>query len=259
MQLNARPHLRLVKPSPPPAPRPGRAAVHAHYQRMQVYARRIRGTEDADLIVRILEEAAAETAALRTDERVLLARGEVARATQRIEGLRAELDALRRLVHVDPLTGALNRAGLDALYQREAAHADRLGRPLSMALLDIDDFKSLNDAHGHPAGDAALVHFAALLRRTLRAADAVVRYGGEEFLVLMPHTTLAEAACALRRMRTVLGREVLVHGHRPLRYTFSAGVTERHEREGREAVIARADGGLYAAKRGGKHVIVACP
>jgi GGDEF domain-containing protein len=108
------------------------------------------------------------------------------RAELEIAALRKEIELLRGLVHVDHLTGTLNRCGLDPTFAREAARADRKNSPLGVALLDIDDFKLINDRHGHQVGDAALVHLAQIIRKTIRPSDTVVRFGGEEFLFLLP-------------------------------------------------------------------------
>jgi diguanylate cyclase len=164
-----------------------------------------------------------------------------------------ELEQLRSLVHVDHLTGALNRSGLDQAYTREAARADRQEVPLGTALLDIDDFKVLNDRHGHQAGDAALVHFAQVIRSTIRPSDVVVRFGGEEFLFLLPDSGSDQAARAMRRLQHDLERNPLVYMHRKLPMTFSAGIAVRKPGESRDALILRADRALYKAKVAGKN------
>ena len=256
-----KPVLRLVKSGPrnhatPVLPSPVDKA-RAYYRQMKVYAQKIRRSDDIDTIIGILEEALVQTGGLRHDDSLRLAREEVERAERKINTLRAELEETRRLVHVDHLTGAFNRGGLDRIFAREAAYADRHETTLAVGLLDIDDFKILNDRHGHQAGDMALVHLAQIMRQSLRPSDAVVRFGGEEFLVLLPHSALEDAEQAVRRVREELAARRLVHGQRPLQFTFSAGVTVRRPKELQSAVIARADRGLYEAKRSGKHRIVA--
>lgn len=261
MHVKDKPVLRLVKSAagasvPRPAPREDRAALY--YRRIKSYAERIRSSEDVDTVIRLLESAMNETSGLYRDQTVQLAREEVQRAERRIELLRDELEQARRLIHVDPLTGALNRAGCEAMYAREAALADRHDVPLGVALLDVDNFKALNDIHGHQAGDAALVHLARVLKLALRPSDVVVRFGGEEFLLLLPRATMERAARAVRRAQERLAVEVLVYEHRPLRFTFSAGVTERRPGEGQAEVIGRADRALYHAKNTGKRRVVPC-
>lgn len=262
MQVKDKPALRLIKSAPPSpgagAERPAEGTAVLYYRRIKTYAERIRGSQDVDAVVQLLECALRETAGLHHDQTVQLAREEVERAERRIASLRDELEQARRLIHVDHLTGALNRAGFDAIYEREAALADRHEVPLGVALIDVDDFKALNDIHGHQAGDAALVHLARVLKLALRPSDAVVRFGGEEFLLLLPRATVDRAARAVRRVQEKLASQVLVYQHRPLRFTFSAGVTERKPGEGQSEIILRADRALYQAKHAGKRRVVPC-
>lgn len=262
MHVKDKPALRLITSqsidavSPPAGAAEDRAGLY--YRRMKSYAERIRGSNDVDSVVRLLERALHETARLHRDRSVQLAREEVERAQRRIAMLRDELEQARRLIHVDHLTGAMNRAGFDSIYTREAALADRHETPFGIALLDVDNFKTLNDIHGHQAGDAALVHLARILRLTLRPSDVVVRFGGEEFLLLLPRATTDRAARAVQRVQERLASDVLVYHHRRLRFTFSAGVTERRSGEDQAEVIRRADRALYRAKHSGKQRVVSC-
>jgi len=261
MEVREKPQLRLVKSAsgevePRARNREDRTAMY--YRRIKSYAERIRRSGDVDAIIRILENALHETADLHHDHTVQLAREEVERAEQRIDALRNELEQARRLIHVDHLTGALNRAGFDSMYAREAALSDRHEIPLGVALLDVDNFKALNDIHGHQAGDAALMHLARVLKLALRPSDVVIRFGGEEFVILLPHASLDRATRAIERVQERLAQRVLVYNHRPLRFTFSAGVTERRVGEPQSAVVRRADRGLYQAKHAGKQRVVAC-
>jgi diguanylate cyclase (GGDEF)-like protein len=232
---------------------PGGAATQDYFRRIETYAHKIRGTEDVGSIIRFLDEALGETRALHADAAFRVAPAKLAEAERKIEALKQELEQLRSLVHVDHLTGALNRGGLEQAYTREAARADRQDAPLGTALLDIDNFKMLNDRHGHQAGDAALVHFAQVIRRTIRPSDVVVRYGGEEFLCLLPDSGSDQAARALRRLQSDLSSNPLVYMHRKLPITFSAGIAVRKPGESREELILRADRALYQAKVTGKN------
>jgi len=129
--------------------------------------------------------------------------------------------------------------------------------PLCVALLDIDNFKRLNDSLGHDAGDQALVHLASICRQTLRPQDTVARYGGEEFIVLLPETPLADAVTALTRLQRELTRNFFLHDNEKVLITFSAGVTQWQLEDGQEAVIKRADELMYQAKQTGKNRVVA--
>src|SRR5207245_9745637 len=119
-----------------------------------------------------------------------------------------------RLSITDALTGLYNRRHLMGTLVSEAQRSRRLRRPFSVLLADADHFKQYNDTHGHPAGDAALVKIADILRRTTRAVDCVARYGGEEFLVVLLETTVATAAVVAERIRPRGAGEALTSGGR---------------------------------------------
>lgn len=145
------------------------------------------------------------------------------------EGLRAQADT-------DPLTGLLNRNGFTKLANREHALAGRTGAPLALAVLDLDGFKRVNDEHGHAAGDRVLAEVAHAWVAALRPGDALARFGGDEFLLMFPATSAADAAQPLGRLR----------GAHPA--AWSAGVVEWQQGETLAACLARADGRLYEAK-----------
>jgi diguanylate cyclase len=260
LQPKPKHRLRLVKPASPAAaagePAASAPRTSEYYRRIEAYAQRIRGSTDVNAIINILDEALTETRAHGADPRSRAAPERVLKTEREIEALQIELRQLRGLVHVDHLTGMLNRGGLDISYRRESARADRGNSLLGVALLDIDDFKRLNDHHGHQAGDAALVHLADVIRRTVRPSDVVVRFGGEEFLFLLPDSATSQAARALHRLQYDLNRHPLVFRGTTIPLSFSAGVTVRRRGQSRDAVIAAADRALYAAKRAGKQRVM---
>lgn len=178
----------------------------------------------------------------------------LAAAEIRIAELEAALATARQLASHDPLTGAINRRGLDDAYAREAARAQRTGMPLSLALLDLDDFKSLNDTHGHAVGDAALVHLVRVISRVLRPSDICCRLGGEEFVVMMPGTDQAAAARALGRLQAAVA--VSPVATTPVVLAFSAGLVQAVEGEVLHRLLCRADQAMYEAKAAGKGRIV---
>ena len=139
----------------------------------------------------------------------------------------------------------------------KAARAERSGKPLCISLLDIDNFKRLNDAHGHQTGDQALQHLVRVTRRTMRPTDVLARYGGEEFLLLLPDTSQEEAIEVMVRLQRNLTKAFFLHEDEHVLITFSAGVALLREGEAQTAVIERADKALYEAKRTGKNRVCA--
>jgi diguanylate cyclase (GGDEF)-like protein len=190
--------------------------------------------------------------------------GAAAVVVSRIGQLRARLaaqkkdlaDALalnRELATRDALTGLLNRRAMVELLAREHPRIERGQGPLSVALLDIDWFKRINDGLGHGAGDEVLRRFAAILKEQLRAADALARWGGEEFLLLMPGTRLDDARVVLDRLRHRVASGGFESIAPDLKVTFSVGVVEVHEGETQDTAIDRADRALYRAKQDGRN------
>jgi diguanylate cyclase (GGDEF)-like protein len=155
----------------------------------------------------------------------------------------AERGELQRSARTDVLTGLPNRRSFEDSLRREMNRASRLKAPLTVALLDLDGFKQLNDAAGHQAGDAALRAAADNWAHALRSIDVLARYGGDEFAVLLPTCSLGEAQDVLDRMRMAT----------PLGLGASIGVTQWHEGEAADELIARADTALYASKREGRN------
>lgn len=197
-----------------------------------------------------------QTEALQAHDNMLLARQEVQDAETRIDALQAQLQSISALVHEDQLTGSLNRRGLDDVYARESARSDRRGTPLCIAMLDLDDFKRLNDSYGHVAGDAALKHLVKVVKDTLRSMDVIARFGGEEFLILLPETTIEAATHTMIRLQRELTRHFFLHDNEKVLITFSAGVALRLPNEAQDALIERTDRAMYQAKRAGKNLVV---
>ncbi|MFZ5656764.1 MAG: diguanylate cyclase [Pseudomonadota bacterium] len=163
---------------------------------------------------------------------------------------------LQRLVHRDPMTGLFNRRSLFEHAAREQARCERYGAPLSLVMLDIDRFKSVNDGHGHAAGDEVICQAAGRIAAVLRDTDAAFRLGGEEFLVLLPATGLDAAVAVAERLRgAISGSPMRATGGR---VTASLGVTELARGcDDWEAALRRADTALYRAKHEGRDRVVA--
>lgn len=165
-------------------------------------------------------------------------------------------EELHRLATTDVLTGLPNRRQLMFALETEVRRAARSGRPLTLALLDIDHFKAINDTHGHPAGDAVLVAVAEVLREVTRGGDLLGRFGGEEFAVLMPETTLDQARLAAERLRKAIVRRRMDYpdgsaGH----ITVSTGVARLVGEEPLDRLVQRADAALYEAKAAGRNLV----
>ncbi|MBP6851223.1 MAG: diguanylate cyclase [Rhodoferax sp.] len=177
------------------------------------------------------------------------------RALQQVQKqeLRAALDRLQQLATHDELTGLPNRRQVMALLSHEERRAQRQAQPMCVALLDIDHFKSVNDNLGHQAGDEALRRFAAILLPALRAGDVLARWGGEEFILVLPATPPDEAARVLERLRLRCADRASWTDRPELLVSFSAGLSAHVAGEPTQLVIARADTALYQAKRSGRN------
>ena len=163
-------------------------------------------------------------------------------------------EKLREMAMQDELTGLYNRRHFEELAEAEMARVRRTGTPLSLAMVDIDHFKAVNDAFGHPVGDLALKELARAMRETLRTSDVPARIGGEEFVVLLTGTTLEGALAVTERLRERVGRaEVRADKTRVARFTVSAGVAELAPGERIDSLLKRADEALYRAKEEGRN------
>ena len=155
---------------------------------------------------------------------------------------------------VDGLTGIANRRRCEEALVSEIARADRLGSPLTLVLADLDDFKMINDEHGHPTGDEVLREFAAVLRATVRESDLAGRWGGEEFLLLLPGSDAAGGAHLAERVRSSLAeRSFLGSEGTVVGVTCSFGVAQLTAGADERNLFAAADRALYRAKREGKN------
>jgi diguanylate cyclase (GGDEF)-like protein len=166
-------------------------------------------------------------------------------------------ERLERLATIDELTGALVRREFMARAELLLAHANRTRSRMAVAILDIDHFKAINDGHGHAAGDRALFHFASIVSTGIRRGDIFGRLGGEEFAVLLPDTSGADAVVIVDRLRLQIAAAALAIPGGEVQCTFSAGVEEYEMVESLENLMARADAALYSAKAMGRNRVVA--
>lgn len=229
--------------------------------KIETYAQELSQTDDLIKINELVTHLMRDTSVMQTDilrsRDDLLNQQRVASDTQaRILKLQDELSQLSEVVRIDQLTGVLNRRGMDDVFATEIARYQRGGESLSVALLDIDNFKLLNDQHGHAAGDSALKHLAGVVKRTVRPTDIVTRMGGEEFVVILPNTGLDDAVITMSRLQRALTKEYFLGNNQKLLITFSAGVALFQKEDDVSSILLRADQAMYLAKKSGKNRVM---
>ncbi len=233
-----------------------------YHRTIERCAVRIGSANDISELSDVIDEVMRETrqiqiSALHSRDELRDLKGRVDEAEREVAKLQNALAQASEMVRQDQLTGTLNRKGLDEALERESARCHRRDAPLCVALLDIDDFKKLNDTYGHQTGDEALVHLARVVRETLRPQDTVARYGGEEFVILLPETALEESVAVLTRLQRELTRRFFLRDNERILITFSAGVALMTSEQDADQTLSRADGAMYEAKRAGKNRVVA--
>ncbi len=232
-----------------------------YHKKIETYRLQISSTEDITELNVILDKLMGDTKAmqldaLRSHEDLKAAQIKVVDAEQRIEALTTELDHVSEMAHEDYLTGALNRRGMDAALEREFSRSDRFDTRICVAMMDIDHFKRLNDTLGHDTGDVALAHLAKVTKAALRPTDVLARFGGEEFIIILPETEMEEAMQVMTRVQRDLTRQFFLHNNERVLMTFSAGVAQRQAGEDSGSVMKRADLALYQAKQTGRNRVI---
>jgi len=238
------------------------ASTGEFHAQLEASARLIEQAKSIEEIAPVLKDVVGATRSMAKDS--MSARDELQTMKKRAESTEAEiaklhqeLDRVSAQARHDPLTGALNRQGLDEAVNREVSKVKRQDTPLSVALLDIDNFKKLNDSLGHATGDAALTHLATVTREVMRPQDTLARYGGEEFVILMPDTALENGIEAMVRLQRELTKRFFLAGTEKVLITFSAGVAQLASGETGAQAIKRADQAMYLAKRAGRNRVLA--
>jgi diguanylate cyclase (GGDEF)-like protein len=163
------------------------------------------------------------------------------------------LQDLQALSLTDALTGLPNRRSFEQALKHENARALRHGQALAVLMVDLDHFKRVNDAHGHGGGDTVLKHFAALAVQVFRDGDVIYRYGGEEFVALLPQTAASGALQAAARLIELVAGTPAVVDNTPVRVTCSVGIASTKRFDGATDMVAEADAALYEAKRSGRN------
>jgi diguanylate cyclase len=231
------------------------------HSKISKHSEKLKNTSNVEELGGIIGALMEDTSLMQLDltrsrDELLSAREQVEAAEQRITELENALEAASAKVKEDQLTGAYNRRGLAEHFQREISRAERTNSDLSVALIDVDNFKQLNDRYGHLTGDDALKYLVDVIKHNLRPADIVARFGGEEFVLLMPDTPVDEAIETVQRLQRELTRTFFLANNDRLVITFSAGIAKWHLGEQDIEVIERADQAMYQAKISGKNRVV---
>lgn len=156
----------------------------------------------------------------------------------------------------DPLTGVLTRREFNVILQKHFEISELTRLPISIIIADIDFFKKINDTYGHLAGDEALKHFVKIIKQNLRKSDYIFRFGGEEFIILLPNTTLEEAIVIAEKIRETLEKTPLIYNGKEIKITASFGVKEVHPGEPVDRIIEDVDKKLYKAKESGRNKVI---
>ena len=228
---------------------------------MEELTREIESTNDFSQLSRLVNQVAQKSRGIqaeiiRTRDELIAEQARAVENLAKVRMLEDELDALSQRVNEDALTAALNRRGLDQAFDIECARAVRERRPMTVALLDVDNFKAINDRLGHSVGDEALKHLVAAVREALRPTDVLARFGGEEFVILLPNANPEAAAQVMKRVQRELTRRFFLHNNEKVLITFSAGIALWKEGESQDQITARADAALYRAKKAGKNRVL---
>lgn len=222
-------------------------------QHLQASVTSLKSSREKNEILRLLSLVVTQAGSIHST--VQVSHTELQETRRALEGMQADLSETRQMLNEDALTGTLNRRGMDQCLGREVARAHRTGEALTMAILDLDHFKKINDNHGHEAGDQMLMHFATLVKSVMRKSDVAVRYGGEEFILLLPETDTRGAQFVLARLQQVLTRSPLMYEGSQIQATFSAGIATLKGEENGHALLRRADTALYEAKNAGRNCL----
>jgi len=232
-----------------------------YQNKIQEYHNQINAVHDITELNSILEHLVDDIGEMNAEakanhETLLESQKKAEAAEKKINELTLKLDYISEAAHEDFLTGALNRRGMDEALIREFERSDRHGTSLSLAMLDVDHFKKINDTMGHSTGDKALAHLSKVVKGILRSTDVLARYGGEEFVILLPGSNQNDAVTVVSGLQRDLTKNFFLHNNERVLITFSAGVAERVHGESVDSVLPRADAALYLAKQSGRNRVV---
>lgn len=233
-----------------------------YHGKIESYQTQIQGAEDIVELNVLMDNLMRDTQsmqmdAIRAHDDIKELQAKADEAQSQVRELVMEMSQLSEIAQQDYMTGALNRRGMVEAFEREFNRAERADTPVSVAILDVDHFKKLNDGLGHEAGDKALMHLVRVTRQTLRPTDVLARYGGEEFVIILPETDVEEGIQVMQRVQRDLTKNIFLHDNQKVLITFSAGVAQRLPKEDQEDVIRRADEAMYRAKHAGRNRVFA--
>lgn len=237
------------------------SSTGSYQNKIEGYHSQINAVNDISELSTILESLVEDISEMNAEakanhETLLESQQKAQAAEKKINELTLKLDYISEAAHEDFLTGALNRRGMDEALIREFDRSDRHGTSLSLAMLDVDHFKKINDTMGHSAGDKALAHLAKVVKSILRSTDVLARYGGEEFVILLPGSNQSDAVTVVSGLQRDLTKNFFLHNNERVLITFSAGVAERVQGENVDSILPKADAALYLAKQAGRNRVV---
>ncbi len=213
----------------------------------------LKASRERNEILRLLALAIAQTSGIQGT--VESSHEELVETRRSLQTIQQELADTREMLQQDSLTGALNRQGLDLTLAREIARAQRSQGKLTLAMLELDRFQALGNQHGKEAGDRLLVHITGLIRSVMRKSDALVRYDGATFYLILPDTDVLGARFVLGRLHQINSKMPLVHGGKTLSTTFGVGVASLKRDETASDLLRRADEARQSAKETGNNCI----
>lgn len=239
-------------------------STEEYHYKIETHQKKLSNINSIDELNGVLKSVLDDTRSIgltvqRTREEFKDSQTKVNEAEKKIQELSSVLEYINTVANEDYLTGTLNRRGMEDALEREFSRADRHNTALSIAMMDIDHFKKINDQLGHGTGDQALAHFANVIKAVKRSTDVLARYGGEEFIIILPNTEQNDAIKVIERVQRKLTKQFFMHSDQHIVITFSAGVAQRQGGELPDAIIPRADAALYAAKNSGRNRVVGAP
>lgn len=229
-------------------------------QKIEHYTERIQQTNQAVDLKDLLENLMEDTRHMQLD--MMRSRDELVKTQQQADASQQRVDELRHQLRQvgeqnrdDRLTGALSHRVLVETFSEEQQHMLQSGKPLCLVLLDVDNFSELSAQLGHQAGNETLSDLVQVIKSVIREGDSVIRYGSEEFLILLPDTMIHTAADLMRRLQRELTKRFFMNDNKRLLITFSAGITQCLANESREEALDRADYAVFLAKKQGKNQV----